>query len=111
MSLTNKQKVFLGLYSAWTTLGCRRGYLQYKYKNEQQMKRYLEDKNANKSYVTKPEPFYYTNAALESFFSGGIVYVNPFFLPWTIFKELKRLEINLRNLEEEKNSSSYYEVF
>ena len=52
MSLTNKQKVFLGLYSAWTTLGFRRGYLHYKYKHEEQMKRYLEDKNANKPYAT-----------------------------------------------------------
>jgi len=111
MSLTNKQKVFLGLYCAWTTLGFRRGYLLYKYKHEQKMKTYLEDKNANKSYATKPEPFYYTSAALESFFGGVIVYLNPFFLPFTIFKELKRLEINLRNLEEEKKKSSYYEVF
>jgi len=109
MSLTNKQKVFLGLYSAWTTLGFRRGYLHYKYKYEQQTKKYLENKD--KPYATNPGPFYYTNAALESFFGGGIVYINPFFLPFTIFKELKRLEINLRNLEEEKKKSSYYEVF
>ncbi len=106
MSLSNKQKVFLGLYSAWGALGCRRGYLQYKYNHEQKTKRYLE----NKTSATNPGPFYYTSAALESFFGGGIVYINPFFVPWTIIKELKRLEINLRNLEEEKNSSSYYEV-
>ncbi len=110
MSLTSKQKVFLGLYSTWTCLGFRRGYLQYKHTHEQKMKKYLEDKEANKSYGAKPEPFYYTNAALEGFFGGAIVYINPFFLPWTIFREIKRLEINLRDLEEEKNSPDYYRV-
>jgi len=103
---TNKQKVFLGLYSAWGVLGCKRGYLEYKYIHEQRMKIYLE----NKSYVEKPEPFYYTTAVMRSLFFGGLVYLIPGFLPVTIKNELKRLEINLRNFEEEKNSPSYYRV-
>ncbi len=91
MTLTNKtkifkSKIFLCVYGAWGMLGFTRGYLKYKYEH--------------KSYSTKLERFYYTNAVLESFISAG-VYINPFFLPFTIFKEAKRLEIILRNLEED----------
>lgn len=104
--LSNKQKVFLGVYGAWTCLGFRRGYLQYKYTHEQSMKKYEE----NRPYAIKPEQFYYTNALLASFFGGAIVYINPFFIPWTVIREIKRLEINLRGLEEEKSSPDYYRV-
>ena len=41
---------------------------------------------------------------------GGVIYANPFLLPLSIYRELYRLEINIRGLEEEKNSKKYYEL-
>jgi hypothetical protein len=41
---------------------------------------------------------------------GIFVYFNPVFLPYLMTKELYRLEVNLRNLENEKNSRFYNEI-
>jgi len=38
------------------------------------------------------------------------MYANPVLLPLTIHKEFYRLEINARNLENEKKSSYYNEL-
>ena len=41
---------------------------------------------------------------------GILFYGNPFLLPVIIFKELYRLEVNIRNLEDEKDSNFYNDL-
>jgi hypothetical protein len=41
---------------------------------------------------------------------GFVVYANPLLLPLTIYKELYRLEVNLRNLKHEKDSKFYNSI-
>ena len=43
-------------------------------------------------------------------FLGGVAYFIPMLLPFTLYKELYRLEVNMRNLEKEKNSQDYYDI-
>jgi len=44
-------------------------------------------------------------------FIGVIFYVHPILLPFNLYKEIYRLEINMRNLEDEKKSRFYNELF
>ena len=41
---------------------------------------------------------------------GLIMYMNPPFFPFTIYKELYRLEVNIRNLEDEKKTEYYHKI-
>ena len=51
----------------------------------------------------KDKPYIYTDSIIKGFY-GIILYANPALLPYLIYKESYRVEINLRNLENEKNS-------
>jgi hypothetical protein len=42
---------------------------------------------------------------------GGLCYMNPFFMPIFIIKEIYRLEVHMRELEEEKKSDYYNRLF
>jgi hypothetical protein len=37
--------------------------------------------------------------------------MNPGFLPFVVYKEIYRLEVNLRGIEDEKNSYYYNKIF
>ena len=54
-------------------------------------------------------PFFYTDK-IGSGIMGLFTYIIPGFLPITIYKEMVRLEINLRGLEEEKDTKYYNEL-
>jgi hypothetical protein len=41
---------------------------------------------------------------------GSLLYVNPFLFPFIIKKELYRLEVNIRGLDEEKDKKYYYDI-
>lgn len=73
-------------YTSWCGLGFYRGLNYYKYK-------------------TKTNHLY-TDSFIQGFF-GLFIYTNPVFLPFTTYKELYRLEVNMRNLQEEKKSDYY----
>lgn len=81
-------------YSGWCGLGFIRGVHSYKYTHNKY------DKN---------EPYIYSNSIIEGFF-GIVMYANPILLPFAIHKELYRLEINIRNLENEKKSRYYNDL-
>jgi hypothetical protein len=75
------------IHLSWCALGFMRGLNSYNYKKYK-------------------ETYLYT----DKFFYGlaGIcIYGNPFFLIITLPKELYRLEVNIRNLEQEKDSDYY----
>jgi len=81
----------LSLITGWSILGFRRGMQQYDY-------RY--NKNNKDSYGRK-ETYLYSTKLLNGLL-GIFIYINPFCLLPITFKEIYRLEVNIRNLENEK---------
>jgi hypothetical protein len=83
------QRIPLLAWAGWGGLGCYRGIKDYKYS------------------VEKYElPYMYTTHGLYGI-AGFIVYLNPLLLCLTLPKELYRLEVNLRGLEDEKHTDKY----
>jgi len=70
--------------TVWSGLGFIRGVNSYNYSYE--------------------SPYLYSSSFMYGMF-GILIYVNPIFLPITTYKELNRLEINIRNLK--KNDKDY----
>ncbi len=91
--------------SCTSILGFCRGTQDYKYTYNKKMDRYLKEKKC----YEKPQFFYYNYFCYG--FLGSLLYVNPFTLPWMIPKELYRLEVDLRKLEDEKKTSYYNEIY
>ena len=71
--------------SVWSGLGFIRGVNSYNYSHR--------------------EPYMYSSSFMYGMF-GICIYVNPVFLPITIYKESYRLEMNLRDLN--KQNDKYY---
>jgi hypothetical protein len=86
-----KDSLFIIGYTSWCGLGFYRGIHSSKY--------YHNKYEKNKNYL-------YINLMCNGFF-GIIIYANPVCLPVSMYKEIYRLEVNLRNLENEKNSNFY----
>jgi hypothetical protein len=80
--------------TSWCGLGYYRGINSYKY-------------NLNKYDIKKK--YFYSDSIIYGF-SGVLLYVNPVFLPFIIYKELYRVEVNVRNLQDEKNSEYYNNI-
>ena len=93
------------LYGSWGLLGFYRGIQLYDFRHEEDMKKYLQ----NPKRYDKPCDFYSHKLGVGMF--ATIVYIFPFVCVFPAIKELKRLEINLRSLEEEKKKSEYYDLF
>ena len=73
-------------YISWCGLGFIRGRNSYKYE--------------------KKENHLYVNSVCYGIYGIGL-YINPFLLPLLLHKEIYRLEVDLRNLENEKNTKYY----
>jgi len=82
-------KIPIGI-TLWSGLGFVRGANSYDYKNK--------------------TPFLYSSKMLHGF-GGAMTYLNPFLSFLIIYKEIYRLEVNIRGMEEEKNSDFYNELF
>jgi len=89
-----KYKILIVGYTSWCGLGFIRGINSYKY---------------NHYKYEKEKPYLYSNSVIDGIF-GIIMYSNPLLLPISFYKELYRLEINIRNLENEKNSRYYNDL-
>ena len=76
----------------WCVLGFNRGLYEYEY----------DHKHNHKNY-------FYTDKIFNGLM-GLFLYVNPGLLPFAIYKEIYRLEINLRGLEEEKKTEYYNKI-
>ena len=94
MQMKIKYTISLIVSTSWCGLGFIRGINSYKYNHKK---------------YEKNEDYLYVNLLLNGVF-GIFMYVNPLFLPLSIYKELYRLEINLRNLENEKNTKFYNDI-
>ena len=82
--------------TSWCGLGFYRGIKSYKY---------TLDNDAYK----KNKKYFYIDSITYGFY-GLILYMNPPMLPFTIYKELYRLEVNVRKLEDEKKSEYYNNI-
>ena len=88
----------------WLGLGFYRGVIAYNHKYKCDCIEYEDKKISNK-------PTYFYASSFGSGLFGVFIYVNPFLLPSTIFKEIYRIEVNLRGLDEEKEKHDFYKVF
>lgn len=79
---------------SWSGLGFLRGIQSYKY-------------SLNK--YNKQEPYLYIHSFMNGC-AGIIIYACPVFLPITCYKEIYRLEVNIRNLEDKKNCNYYQDL-
>ena len=90
-----KHSILVIGYTGWCGLGCVRGIKSHIYTHNK---------------YNKNEPYMYSNSIVHGFY-GIIIYANPALLPFTLHKELYRLETNIRKLEHEKNSKYYNDLF
>jgi len=81
--------IFYGL------LGIKRGMNDYDY-------RYKKYSNRKESYLYSKKIYYGLH--------GFILYINPLLLFITLPKEIYRLEVNIRNMENEKKKDYYNEI-
>ena len=63
----------------------------------------------NPNYYKKPQDFYSNKIGMGAI--GTVVYIFPFLCVFPLAKEIHRLEINLRGLEDEKKKPEYYYLF
>jgi hypothetical protein len=120
MSIPNSmRRVLFGTTSFWGVLGFYRGidHYEYDYENDmndynKKMKKWEKD---NRDYVQygidipiKPTKYYLTGISYG--FTGTASYFNIFF-GFNIPKELYRLEVNLRSLDDEKQKPYYRKVY
>ena len=113
-------RVFAGCLG---TLGFYRGVKSYNYEHNIHMEsykkdmiyynkekeRYSKNKYLDTTYEArqpvKPSYFYFSMIGYGLF--GIMIYVNPIMLPIVFVKEMYRLEINLRNIDNEKKTIFY----
>lgn len=82
-------------YTSWCGLGFIRGINSYKY--------------GHNKYEKKEEYLYLTSVCYG--FTGVLLYGNPLIIPPLVYKEIYRLEVNIRNLKNEKNTDYYNELW
>jgi len=107
----NKRKLsFIIPYTSFGVLGFYRGINENKYDYKKSLDVYENDcKKYPNDKFNKPEIFYINRFLTGTY--GLFMYINPFFVPIFIYKELYRLEVNIRGLDEEKKTKKYNEVF
>jgi hypothetical protein len=88
-------------------LGFYRGINKYNYNYYIELKEYKRHSTYDSSY-TKPQYLYVSGFSWGILY--GVMYANPFLLPFVISKELYRLEVNIRGINEEKKKYSFYEI-
>jgi len=98
-------KIPIIMYGSWGLLGSYRGIKYYNFRHEEEMKYYLKDTKNNK----KPQDFYSSKITVAALWT--VIYILPFCCILPATKEIKRLEIYLRGLEEEKKKPEYYNLF
>jgi|LauGreDrversion4_2_1035121.scaffolds.fasta_scaffold916332_1 hypothetical protein len=81
-------------YVGWGSLGFIRGINSYTYQYKKE----------------RFESYLYLNSFGYGW-CGIVFYMNPFLFPLFFYKELYRLEVDLRRLEDEKNKDYYNQLF
>jgi hypothetical protein len=81
--------IYVPLYTAWASIGFMRGINAYKYK--------VKDEK---------DEYFHTSSIIYGCY-GLILYTNPPTAVLMLCKEMYRLEVNIRNMENEKKSGFY----
>ena len=99
MILLNMHKniVLFAAGTSWGLLGFTRGLNSYDYN-------YTKCKSIHK------ETYLYISKGQQGLL-GIFLYTNPVLLPFILYKEMYRLEVNVRGLEEEKKTDYYNTIF
>ena len=125
--MQTRYKILGGVTSLWGVLGLYRGNQYYDYKYKQYMNEYnekmveynidMEKYNTDiktypkvsfrkpKQYLEKPYK-YYSVSFLYGLY-GSFMYLSPFPGIFFVFKEIYILEVNLRNLDDDKKTKYY----
>jgi hypothetical protein len=103
--MAKKSGIFI--LSSWVSLGFYRGSKFYGHDYKKDCIRYEERKN-NKYYTVDKPQYFYTHCVGYGLF-GVLLYANPITVVAIIPKEIYRLEVNIRGLNEEKEKDKYYE--
>ena len=93
---------------SWLGLGFYRGVNYYNY--EFKKKSNLYEKEENRKYYNYEKPKYFYSNCFGSGLFGLIMYANPISLVMVIPKEIYRIEVNIRDLNEEKEKDLYYQI-
>ena len=99
---TIKRSIGTILICSWPLLGFKRGVDSYNY-------HYSNNRLYRHSEKMKSPPLY-----LDKLFwgvGGTFCYLNPITFLFVLYKEVYRIEVNLRGLEDEKKTDYYNEVF
>jgi len=98
----NNTKIIIRLIPifGWPALGFKRGINSYDY-NYSNNKLY-------KHYEKAKHPFYLDKLAWGV--GGTFLYLNPCTFLFVLYKEVYRIEVNLRGIEDEKKTDYYNEV-
>lgn len=91
---------------SWVGLGFYRGVNYYNYNYKKEIKNY--EKENNQKYYKKPVYFY--SECFASGLFGFVMYANPITMFVVFPKEIYRLEVNIRNLNEEKEKDDFYRI-
>jgi hypothetical protein len=94
MKIKIKHSIAILGCTSWCGLGFVRGIHAYKYQHNK---------------YEKEKPYMYINMSFSGIL-GFIFYANPTFLPFFMYKEIYRLEVNIRNLEDKKKDYFYNEL-
>ena len=113
---------FIGCASAWSALGFYRGVKEYNYEDKIDMDSYNsklnqynidKEKYHNTTYTAtipiKPTYFYITSILYGVY--GSSTYIFPLTSPACFMKEIYRIEINLRSINDEKKTKFYNTVY
>lgn len=92
------------IYPAWAGLGFYRGVNHYNYF----YKKDLKDYEQIYKYYNKPNYFYYKCFGFGLL--GSLMYASPIIMFVVFPKEIYRLEVNVRNLNEEKEKDDFYSI-
>jgi len=124
--MANKAKIASGvLLTGWSALGFYRGVKEYQYCNENYVYRpdsiryehWDSNRHAPRNQKDTNEPYLYSNGidkGAKTIFAGLLglfTYINPFLGLLMISKELYRLEVCVRGLEDEKKTQKYIRSF
>lgn len=93
--MSKKDILVLVTGTGWSVLGFKRGLQSYEYTYQKSIHK---------------EPYLYIHKGQYGLW-GIMLYMNPILLPLTLYKEMYRLEVNLRGLEEEKKTDYYNHMF
>jgi len=101
--MQNKLKISGGTaVGCWSALGFYRGIKEYKYRYEHPSNTH----NRNEPYLIS-NTITHGSKLLVAGALGVLIYLHPIYLPFTIPKEIYRLEVCIRGLDDEKKTERY----